>query len=101
QYIWGNIQDLTMGKKIGGYPVRRVLSMPSSATASTQFAAFGNLQYVWVGYKPGFIIDLLNQGQVGNVNLNTASAYALRVNELLDIQHIDENAISRLSTAAS
>jgi HK97 family phage major capsid protein len=101
QYIWGNVQDLQSGRQIYGHPVRRVLSLPASATAATQFACFGNLNYRWVGYKNGFMIDLLSQGNVGAVNLNTTSSYALRINELLDVQTIDDQSFSRLSTSAT
>ena len=54
-------RELQSGRNIFGHKVRRVISLPSSATANTQFAVFGNLQYRWVGYRPGFIIDLLRE----------------------------------------
>ncbi len=101
EYIWGKVTELQSGRKIFGKNVRRVISLPSSATAATQFAVFGNLQYRWVGYRPGFIIDLLREGIVNGVNLAQTSAYALRINQLMDIATIDDNAFSRLSTAVS
>lgn len=101
QYIWGNVQDLELRRKLFGHPVRRVLSMPSTTAVSTKFAAFGNLSYQWVGYRPGFFIDLLKEGQINGTNLAATSSYALRINELLDIQTIDANAFSLLKTAAA
>jgi HK97 family phage major capsid protein len=100
-YIWGDVQAPTPGRNIFGYDVHRVLSLPSSASANTQFAVFGNLAYRWVAYRPGFIIDLLREGMVNGVNLAQTSAYALRINQLLDVQTIDDNAFARLSTSAS
>lgn len=106
QYIWGNVQDLQSGRKIFGKNVRRVLSLPSTTSTGTAFAAFGNLSYKWVGYRDGLLIDLLKEGTVldsggGSVSLATTSSYALRINQLMDIQTIDENAFSRLWTANS
>lgn len=100
-YVWGDVQAQAPGRNIWGYEVKRVLSLPSSATASTQFAVFGDLKYQWVAYRPGFIIDLLKEGTVNGVNLAQTSAYALRINQLMDVQCIDQNAFARLSTAAS
>src|ERR1051326_4702024 len=43
QYIWGDVRELQSGRKIFGHNVRRVLSLPSSATAATQFPGSGTL----------------------------------------------------------
>ena len=106
QYIWGNVQDLQSGRKIFGKNVRRVISLPSTTGVNTAFAAFGNLAYKWIGYRDGLLIDFLKEGYVldaagSNVSLAQASAYALRVNQLMDVQSVDESGFSRLWTAAS
>ena len=62
---------------------------------------FGNLSYVWMGYRPGIRTDMLKEGIVGGVNLGTTGQYAMRWIEFVDFALVDDESLSYLKTAAS
>lgn len=100
-YHWTTVQELKMGKQIHGFDVKRVVSMSQAPAVNTRCAVFGNLSYVWCGVRPGYKIDLLNQGTVDSVNLNETNSYAIRVTEFFDNDCIDDEAVAILKTAAA
>lgn len=98
-YLWGEVSSLAANRQIYGYNAHRTISMPSTATTGQKFMAFGNLGYMWVAYRPGFFIDIMDQGIVNSTNLNENFGYSVRIGEMLDIQRIDDNALAILKTA--
>jgi HK97 family phage major capsid protein len=101
-YYWSPVTEMLKERTVAGYPIKRVADMPNTAaTTSTKFGAFGDLSYVYIGYRPGIRTDLLKEGTVSGANLGTTAQYALRFIEFFDQSLIDTSAFSILSTSAS
>jgi len=95
-----DIQTMIRDRKIQGYGFKRVPNLPSAPAAATRFGIFGNLSYVWMGHRPGIRTTMLQEGNVGGVNLATTGQYALRWIEFVDFALVDDESLSYLKTAA-
>lgn len=102
QYIW-TAPTASEPETLYGYPVSRSDKLPGTSddAVATEFLAFGNPRWTYLGDRQQVSITIGTEGTVGSNNLFEKDMAALRVIERVGIVVGIESAYAVLKTAAS